>query len=130
MAKLAIAPPVDEMLKPVATVLAVLVSDDAVRVKIGAASGGAEYGGAEDGGAGEGAGATGADDGEVEVSGATGADDGEVEVSGATGTDDGEVEVSGATGADDGGGSKVVICFDGADARPLPRKFVALIVKV
>ena len=117
MAKLAIAPPVDEMLKPVATVLAVLVSDDAVRVKIGAASGGAEYGGAEDGGAGEGAGATGTDDGEVEVSGATGADDG-------------EVEVSGATGADDGGGSKVVICFDGADARPLPRKFVALIVKV
>ena len=127
MAKLAIAPPVDEMLKPVATVLAVLVSDDAVRVKIGATSGGAEYGGAEDGGAEDG----GAEDGGAgEGAGATGADDGEVDVSGATGADDGEVEVSGATGADDGGDSKVVICFDGADATPLPRMFVALIVKV
>ena len=94
MAKLAMAPPVDEMLKPVAAVLAVLVSDDAVRVKTGAVSGVA----------GEGAGATGADDGEVEV--------------------------SDATGADDGGGSKVVICFDGVDARLLPAMFVALIVKV
>ena len=114
MAKLAIAPPVDEMLKPVATVLAVLVSDDAVRVKIGATSGGAEYGGAEDGGAEDG----GAEDG------------GAGEGAGATGADDGEVDVSGATGADDGGDSKVVICFDGADATPLPRMFVALIVKV
>ena len=68
MAKLAIAPPVDEMVKPVATVLAVLVSDDDVRVKTGAVSGGAE------------------DGGEVEVAGAAGADGGEVEVAGATGS--------------------------------------------
>ena len=112
MAKLAIAPPVDEMVKPVATVLAVLVSDDDVRVKTGAVSGGAE------------------DGGEVEVAGAAGADGGEVEVAGATGSAVGEVEVAGATGSAGGRGAKVVICFDGADARLLPTMFVALIVKV
>jgi hypothetical protein len=37
IAKLAIAPPVDEMVKPVAAMFAVLVSDDEERVKAGAA---------------------------------------------------------------------------------------------
>ena len=57
-------------------------------------------------------------------------DDGEVEVAGATGADDEEVEVAGTTGSAGGRGAKVVICFDGADARLLPTMFVALIVKV
>jgi hypothetical protein len=41
MAKLAIAPPVDEMVKPVAEVLTVLVSEEEERVKAGAAKGAA-----------------------------------------------------------------------------------------
>jgi hypothetical protein len=54
MAKLAMAPPVDEMVKPVAAVLTVPVSDEEERVKAGAASAAAE-----DDGEGEGVGATG-----------------------------------------------------------------------
>jgi hypothetical protein len=41
IAKLAMAPPVDEMVKPVAAVLTVRVSDAAERVKAGAAKAGA-----------------------------------------------------------------------------------------
>ena len=57
IAKLAIAPPVDEMVKPVATMFAVRVSDKDERVKAGAARGGAGVGastaGAGGGGGGE-----------------------------------------------------------------------------
>jgi len=60
MAKLAIAPPVDEMVKPVAAVLTVQFSDDAERVKAGAASAGAEDDGEAEGVGAEGVGAEGA----------------------------------------------------------------------
>jgi hypothetical protein len=48
--KLAMAPPVEEIVKPVATVLTVRVSDDDVRVKAGAASAGATATGSGGGG--------------------------------------------------------------------------------
>ena len=64
IAKLAIAPPVDEMVKPVAAVLAVQFSDDAERVKAGAASAGAEDDGEAEGVGAEGAGAEGAGEAE------------------------------------------------------------------
>ena len=54
MAKLAMAPPVELIVNPVAAVLTVRVSDELERVKAGAASAGAE-----DDGEGEGVGATG-----------------------------------------------------------------------
>jgi hypothetical protein len=51
MAKLAMAPPVELIVNPVATVLTVRVSDDDESVKAGAASAGAEGAGAEGAGA-------------------------------------------------------------------------------
>ena len=65
------APPVDEMVKPVAAMLTVRFSEELERVKAGTARAGAE-----DDGEGEGVGATGSDDGEGEGVGATGSDDG------------------------------------------------------
>ena len=56
MAKLAMAPPVELMVNPVATVLTVLVSDEEERVKAGAASAGAAAAGSGAGVAGSGAG--------------------------------------------------------------------------
>ena len=50
MAKFAIAPPVDEMVKPVAAVSTVRVSEEAERVKAGAASAGAAATGSGGGG--------------------------------------------------------------------------------
>jgi hypothetical protein len=54
IAKLAIAPPVDEMVKPVAAMFAVLVSDDEERVKAGAARVGVGAGASTAGGGGGG----------------------------------------------------------------------------
>jgi hypothetical protein len=50
IAKLAMVPPVDEMVKPVAAVSTVLVSDELERVKAGAASAGATATGSGGGG--------------------------------------------------------------------------------
>jgi hypothetical protein len=62
IAKLAMAPPVELIVKPVAAVSTVRVSEELERVKAGAASAGAE-----DDGEGEGAGATGSGGGGVAV---------------------------------------------------------------
>jgi hypothetical protein len=56
MAKLAMVPPVDVMVKPVAAVLTVLVSDDEERVKAGAARVGVGAGASTIGGGGGGGG--------------------------------------------------------------------------